>query len=68
MTARSTRCWPALLAGGLARNQIRIPDGAGIVHFAAPFAFCDLMAQIRQWNTRPETLNQSWYCPERPQR
>jgi hypothetical protein len=40
------RSWPALLAGGLARNQIRIPDGAGIVHFAAPFAFCDLVAQI----------------------
>lgn len=50
MAARSTRRCPTLLAGGLARNQIRIPDGAGIVRFAAPFAFSNFMPQVGQRN------------------
>ena len=50
MTARSTHRCPALLAGGLARNQIRIPDGAGIVRFAAPLASSDFMPQVGQGN------------------
>jgi hypothetical protein len=45
-------------------------DGAGIVHFAAPFAFCDLVPQIRQGNIDPKRSTRFCfrYWPTRLQR